>query len=111
MRCLENQKLCILRGQAIEISIPVIEQDRQPADLAGATAEFGLSASPSQPYEHVVSTAVEGNTITASISSALSAQLGRGMYYFSCWVTISGASTPVARGFLTVTNDSRSAEQ
>src|SRR5690625_5625951 len=83
MRCLENQKLCILRGQAIEISIPVIEQDRQPADLAGATTEFGLSASPSQPYEHVVSTVVEGNTITATISSALSAQLDRGMYYFS----------------------------
>lgn len=109
-KCLQSQSLCILRGQALDIDVPVINAETgEPADLAGATFKFGLALSNESAYAHELTTSNAAHVITGVIDNALSEQLTETEYYFSVWVTIAGASTPVAKGFLTVSNDSRTA--
>lgn len=109
-KCLKSQSLCILRGQALDIEVPVINAETgAEADLAGATLDFGLALGRDSAYVHTLSASKAAHVITGQIDNALSEQLTEGEYYFSVWVTIAGASTPVAKGFLTVSNDSRTA--
>lgn len=108
MRFFENQQLCLIRGQSLEIEIPVTE-DGDPADLSSATAEFGLAPSSSSAYTLNLSPTITASTVAAEIGSAQSEQLTGSRYYFSAWVTIAGESTPVARGHISVQSDSRTA--
>lgn len=93
----------IVRGQAANFLVTVPPE----ADLLAASIEFGISIGPSQPYIVDLPTSVDGQVITGALSGAESATLDRVKYYYSCWVTISGDPTPVARGYINVTKDSR----
>lgn len=108
LQCLTRQTLCVLRGQALDILIAVVDQAGEPVDVELATVVFGIGLAADQPYLHELPVEVSGDVISASLSSTLAAQLTAKQYYFSCWVTISSESTPVVRGTLTVQNDSRS---
>ena len=109
MRCLTDQQVCIARDQALDFVIPVLNNDGTPTDLTGAVVEFGIATSDRSSYMTTLSTSRVDNVITAKLTSIESSALTLSRYYFSAWVTISGESTPVAKGYLTVQNDSRSA--
>src|SRR6056297_1907573 len=104
---LSKQDINLIRGQALDIEIPVKNDDGTDTDLAGATIEFGLASSSNRPYTQTIPTSVSGSLITAAIDSDTSEELDRRQYYYSTWVTIAGESTPVARGTIIVENDSR----
>lgn len=106
---IDNQAIEILRGQALDIEILVLNTDGTAANLAGATVLFGISKAPKVDYDTTLTTSVTGSTITAELTSTIAAALVNQQYYFSCWVQISSEWTPVARGYLTVYNDSRTA--
>jgi len=93
----------IIRGQAANLLVTVPDE----ADLLAASIQFGVSIGPSQPYIITLPTNVDGQVITGALEAADSETLTGKKYYFSCWVVISGDPTPVARGYLNVTNDSR----
>ena len=95
----------ILRGQALDIDITVPVE----ADLSAATVEFGLSTSADAAYTDTINTTKAGQIITAEIDSVTSAGLTADTYYYSCWINITGDYTPVARGYITVKDDSRTA--
>lgn len=93
----------IVRGQAANFLVTVPAE----ANLAAATIDFGISIGPSQPYIIDLSTTIDGQIITASLTGEQSETLDKVKYYYSCWVIISGDPTPVARGYINVTKDSR----
>lgn len=109
MNCLENQRLCLMQGQAIELEIPVVNCAGEPADLTAAAVEFGIAPNHAAPYTVTPAARIEGSTVFVALTSAETAALDAGPLYFSAWVTIAGQSTPIARGVLTVRRDSRSA--
>lgn len=106
---IEKQVIGIIRGQALDIEIPVTNVDGSPANLSGATILFGMAATARSDYAITLTTSVSGSTITAALTSAIAEALTLSQYYFSCWVDISDDGTPVARGTITVYNDSRTA--
>lgn len=93
----------IVRGQALDIEVTVPSK----IYLLGATVEFGIAPSMATPYNLILSTSKSGQVITGSLESIDSAGLDLIKYYFSCWITVEGNSTPVARGYLLVSDDSR----
>ncbi len=95
--------LDMVRGQALDIEVTVPVE----VDLSGATVEFGIAKSSSSPYELSWSTSKAGQIITGALESIDSEGLELGRYFFSCWITISGDSTPVARGYLLISSDAR----
>lgn len=107
--CLPFQTLCAIRGQAREYVMTVLNDDGTPTDLTGAVIVFGIASSSSQPYSLELSTSVADNVITAILTSAECAALTGKKYYFSSWVTTGTESTPVARGYLEIQQDSETA--
>ena len=103
----ETQCIYILQGQALDLVIPVSDSDGNAVDVEGATVEFGLSESPTESPTEMIPTTESGNEITASLTSAKNLELGPGKSFFSCWVTINGESTPVARGWLYISESTR----
>jgi len=98
-----SETIEIVRGQALDINVTVPDA----VDLTGATVEFGIAKSSSSPYELSLSTSKAGQIITGALESIDSEGLELGRYFFSCWITISGDSTPVARGYLLISSDAR----
>lgn len=107
LRCLSRQAFCVIRGESTDIIISVIDDSGQPVDLAAASVEFGLAPNSSLGYIKTLSVSTSDNIITASIGSADYDDLPRSRYYFSCWVSFGSDSKPVARGEITIENDSR----
>lgn len=111
MKCLEMQELCVLKGQALEIDIPVLDDDGDPVDLSsGFTIQVGLALSSREAYLHDLPTEVVGddsNVIRATLSHEVTEGLAARPHYFSAWVTSLAVRTPVARGILHVKADSR----
>jgi len=95
--------ISIIRGQALDIEVSV------PAgvDLSGATAAFGISDNPESAYKVNLATSKSGQVITAILNAADSLMLTRSQHYYSCWVVIANDPTPVARGYINVSNDPR----
>ena len=93
----------ILRGQALDINISVPGE----ADLSAAIVTFGLSGSYSSTYIKTLETSKSAQVITAYLDSETSKGLTEDRYYYSCWIEILGDYTPVARGYITVKDDSR----
>ena len=100
---LEFGEISIMRGQAVDIEIDVPKE----ADLSIATIEFGVSIGPSDPYLFTLSTTVSGNTIKGTLEGSETLPLDKKTYYYSCWVIINDDATPVARGFLKLSDDLR----
>src|SRR6056297_44549 len=92
-----------VRGQALDIEITVPAE----LDLTSATVEFGIARSPTLAYEKTLNISKSGSIITAALESSDGADLPNSRYYWSCWATIASDSTPVARGYIFLTNDSR----
>ena len=93
----------IIRGQALDIEITV------PAgvDLSGATVAFGISDAPNFAYSVNLTTSKAGQVITAFLTETESVLLTKRQHYYSCWLVIADDPTPVARGYINVSNDSR----
>ena len=108
LKILPIQEICVLRGQALDIEVPVKNDDGTDANLSGATLEFGLSVDSNKPYVLEKTPSAVSNILTASIVEADYDTLIKKQYYYSFWVIIEGSPTPVARGFLNIANDSRS---
>lgn len=109
LSCLTKFNICLIRGQALEIDIPVLDQSGQPVDLSNAAVEVGYSESSRYPYQQTLTSTTSTNVITATITSTISAAFTTNSIYLSAWVTIAGESTPVARGYISIEPDSRSA--
>jgi len=99
----EIKNIQIIRGQALDIEVTV------PAgvDLSGATATFGISDTPESAYIVNLDTSKSGQVITALLSETKSLLLTKRQHFYSCWVVIANDPTPVARGYINVSNDSR----
>ena len=108
MKCIDLQNICVLRGQAVDIEVTVLNDDGTDAILSGATLEFGLAGRSSAAYVLEKTPTAVNNVITAPITEADYGSLPAKQYYFSFWVIIEGSPTPVARGHLEIANDSRS---
>ena len=93
----------IIRGQVLDIEITV------PAgvDISNATVSFGISDGPEFAYEVTLTTSKSGQVITAILTEAKSLLLVKDRQFYSCWVVIAGNPTPVARGYIKISNDSR----
>lgn len=110
MNCIEMQSLCAIRGQTLEIDIPVVDDAGDPVDLAGFTIECGVALTQTKPYLHELPTEVLGadnNVIRATLTSSACEALKARPHYFSAWVITGDVKTPVARGTLHVQPDSR----
>lgn len=97
----EIKNIELVRGQAANLNVTVPAE----ADLTAATIEFGIANGISTPYVVDLATSVDGQVITGKLTGAQSASLPLLRYYYSCWVTILGDPTPVARGYITFTQD------
>jgi hypothetical protein len=98
----------MLAGQALELTIPVVDQDTgATVQVEGATVDVGLgSSSTAAPAENLPHTE-DGHEITITVSSEKSQALAGSSHYVSVWVTILGDSTPVARIWLEIRNSTR----
>lgn len=103
----ETQRIEILLGQALELTIPVTDSDGNDVNVEGATVEFGLGPDPVSTPTELLPTSESGNEITVTLSTAKCLELGEGMLFFSCWVTIASDATPVARGWLRIIGSTR----
>jgi len=99
----ELKNIEIIRGQALDIEVTV----PSGVDLSGATASFGISDNPESAYIANLTTSKSGQVITAILSETESLSLTRAQHYYSCWVVIADDPTPVARGYINVSNDPR----
>jgi hypothetical protein len=99
----ELKNIDIIRGQALDIEVTVPDG----ADLSGATATFGIAETPESAYVVNLTTSKSGQVITAVLTETKSLLLTRRQHYYSCWVIIGGDPTPVARGYINVSNDPR----
>lgn len=103
----ETQCIEILLGQALELTIPVTDSDGNDVNVEGATVEFGLGPNSGASPTETLHTSESGNEITVTLSTAKCLELGAGMLFFSCWVTIAGDATPVAMGWLRIIDSTR----
>jgi len=103
-----EQRIEILAGQALELTIPVVDQDTgENVQVEGATVDVGLgSSSTVAPAENLPHTE-DGHEITITVSSEKSQELAGSSHYVSVWVTILGDSTPVARIWLEIRKSTR----
>lgn len=106
---LTEQNITIIKGQALDIDITVTDSAGDAADLSAASATFGIATSKNAAYTQELDTTIASNVITAELTSAISAALTAGVYYFSAWVLIGSDWTPVAYGQFIIRSDSRTA--
>ena len=104
MSCIPSiSNIEIVRGQALDIEVTVPDG----VDLSGATATFGIAETPESAYTVNLTTSKAGQVITAALTEAKSLLLTRKQHYYSCWVVIGDDPTPVARGYINISNDPR----
>jgi hypothetical protein len=96
-------RIDIIRGQALDIVISVPDA----IDLTGATALFGIAGSKFSAYTLTITATVSGQTLLVPMTGVQSAELIQEEHYYSCWLEIAGDHTPIARGNIGVTADSR----
>jgi hypothetical protein len=96
-------RIDIIRGQALDIVISVPDA----INLDGATALFGISGSNFSAYTLTLPATVAGQTLLVSLTGTQSTGLANKTHYYSCWLEIAGDPTPIARGIIGVTADSR----
>ena len=99
----KNTDIHIVRGQALDILVTVPED----TDLTFAMAYFGISPSPLVGYSKMLPVEIEGQVVKADLSGEDCSELTDSRYYYSCWIVKANDPTPIARGFLKITPDSR----
>jgi len=103
-----EQRIEILAGQALELTIPVVDQDTgENVEVEGATVDVGLGSSSTVAPAENLPHSESGHEITMTLSSQQSLELSGSSHYFSVWLTILGESTPVARGWLEIRKSTR----
>ena len=103
----QSQRIELLLGQALDLTIPVNDRSGDPVDVEGADIEFTLGSSGTAEPTDSLPTTATGSQISVSLSSAKSLELGASNLFFACWVTILGESTPIARGSLIIRGSTR----
>lgn len=103
----QTQRLDLLLGQALDLTIPVTDTDGNAVDVEGATVDFTLGASSETTPTDTLPTTTAGNEITVNLTTAKSLELGVVSLFGACWVTILGESTPVARIQLNIKQSTR----
>ena len=99
-------QLDIVRGQALEVAIPVTDTDGDPVDLGAATIEAGIAPNPSSAWTVEPVTSVEDDsTIIVALSAENTASLVAGRAFMSVWVTINNDPSPVSRAYVRVQDD------
>ena len=93
----------IIRGQALDIEVKVPDG----VDISSATASFGIAFTPESAYTVNLTTSKAGQVITAALTETKSLLLTRAQHYYSCWIVIGTDPTPIARGYINVSNDPR----
>jgi len=96
-------RIDIIRGQALDIVISVPDA----INLTGATALFGIAGSSLTAYTLTLTATVSGQTLLVPLTGVQTAELNQKTHYYSCWLEIAGDPTPIARGIIGVTADSR----
>jgi hypothetical protein len=96
-------RIDIIRGQALDIVISVPDA----IDLTGSTALFGIAGSKFSAYTLTLTATVLGQTLLVPLTGSQSEELNQETHYYSCWLVIAGDPTPIARGIIGVTADSR----
>jgi len=99
----EQGRIDIIRGQALDIIISV----PNGINIDGATAELGIADSQLSAYTITLPSTTNGQAFMFALEGADSLNLTGKTHYYSCWMLSGGVPTPIARGVIGVTDDSR----